>query len=250
MIPAPVAYSRAGTLDEALAMLAEHGESAKLLAGGQSLIPLLKFRLAAPERLIDIGRIDEDGFVYITDRKKDLIVTAGGMNIAPQNIENLLKGDPFISQAMVHGDKRPYPVALLTLNPELPVRLAEIVHRMLRKDAETRYGTMEEVGRDLALQDVRGAEEARHRRRPRAPVDLLGRPHLLESALAHHGDAVGEDQGLFLIMGDVDRRDAQLLLEATDLAAPRTFPARAGESPRSETACRAWSARKASSSLR
>ena len=40
------------------------------------------------------------------------------MNIAPQNIENLLKGDPFISQAMVHGDKRPYPVALLTLNPE------------------------------------------------------------------------------------------------------------------------------------
>jgi long-chain acyl-CoA synthetase len=66
----------------------------------------------------DIGRIDEDGFLYITDRKKDLIVTAGGMNIAPQNIENLLKGDPFISQAMVHGDKRPYPVALITLNPE------------------------------------------------------------------------------------------------------------------------------------
>ncbi len=66
----------------------------------------------------DIGRIDADGFLYITDRKKDLIVTAGGINIAPQNIENLLKGDPFISQAMVHGDKRPYPVALITLNPE------------------------------------------------------------------------------------------------------------------------------------
>ena len=66
----------------------------------------------------DIGRIDEDGFLFITDRKKDLIVTAGGMNIAPQNIENLLKGDPFISQAMVYGDKRPYPVALITLNPD------------------------------------------------------------------------------------------------------------------------------------
>lgn len=66
----------------------------------------------------DIGRIDEDGFLFITDRKKDLIVTAGGMNIAPQNIENLLKGDPFISQALVYGDKRPYPVALITLDPE------------------------------------------------------------------------------------------------------------------------------------
>jgi long-chain acyl-CoA synthetase len=66
----------------------------------------------------DIGRIDEDGFLFITDRKKDLIVTAGGMNVAPQNIENLLKADPFISQVMVHGDRRPYPVALITLNPE------------------------------------------------------------------------------------------------------------------------------------
>jgi long-chain acyl-CoA synthetase len=66
----------------------------------------------------DIGRIDEDGFVFITDRKKDLIVTAGGMNIAPQNIENLLKADPFISQAMVYGDRKPYPVALITVNPD------------------------------------------------------------------------------------------------------------------------------------
>ncbi|HEY7203102.1 MAG TPA: long-chain fatty acid--CoA ligase [Methylomirabilota bacterium] len=73
----------------------------------------------------DIGRLDGDGFLYITDRKKDLIVTAGGMNIAPQNVENLLKGDPFISQAMVHGDKRPYPVALITLNPEELAKFAK-----------------------------------------------------------------------------------------------------------------------------
>src|SRR5207249_10386187 len=66
----------------------------------------------------DIGRLHADGFLFITDRKKDIIVTAGGMNIAPQNIENMLKADPFISQVMVYGDRRPYPVALITVNPE------------------------------------------------------------------------------------------------------------------------------------
>jgi long-chain acyl-CoA synthetase len=66
----------------------------------------------------DIGYVDDDGFLHITDRKKDLIVTAGGMNIAPQNVENLLKGDPFVSQAMVYGDRRPFPVALITVNPD------------------------------------------------------------------------------------------------------------------------------------
>ena len=73
----------------------------------------------------DIGKIDADGFLFITDRKKDLIVTAGGINIAPQNVENLLKGDPFISQAMVHGDRRPYPVALITVNPEELAKFAK-----------------------------------------------------------------------------------------------------------------------------
>lgn len=70
----------------------------------------------------DIGSIDEDGFVYLIDRKKDLIVTSGGINIAPQRIENLLTADPLISQAMIFGDRRPYPIALLALNPEGLVR--------------------------------------------------------------------------------------------------------------------------------
>lgn len=65
----------------------------------------------------DIGVI-ENGIVRITDRKKDIIVNAGGKNIAPQNLENALKATPYISQVMVHGDKRPYLVALITLNEE------------------------------------------------------------------------------------------------------------------------------------
>lgn len=66
----------------------------------------------------DIARIDNDGFVYIIDRKKEIIVTAGGKNIAPQPIENELKLDKYISQAIVFGDRKPYLVALLTPNLE------------------------------------------------------------------------------------------------------------------------------------
>jgi long-chain acyl-CoA synthetase len=66
----------------------------------------------------DIGEMDADGFLRITDRKKDIIVTAGGKNVAPQNIENLLKTDRYISQAMVHGDKQKYLTAILTLDPD------------------------------------------------------------------------------------------------------------------------------------
>ena len=62
----------------------------------------------------DVGEIDEDGFVTITDRKKDIIVTAGGKNLAPQNIENSLKTSRYISQALVVGDRRPYVTALIT----------------------------------------------------------------------------------------------------------------------------------------
>jgi len=64
----------------------------------------------------DLGEIDADGFLRITDRKKDIIVTAGGKNVAPQNLENALKSAPLVSQALVVGDRRPYIVALITLD--------------------------------------------------------------------------------------------------------------------------------------
>ena len=64
----------------------------------------------------DIGELDADGFLHITDRKKDILVTAGGKNVAPQNIENDLKTSRFVSQALVVGDARPYVSALITLD--------------------------------------------------------------------------------------------------------------------------------------
>jgi long-chain acyl-CoA synthetase len=66
----------------------------------------------------DVGEIDEYGLVTITDRKKDLIVTAGGKNVSPQNIENALKASRYVSQAIVLGDRERYVAALLTLDED------------------------------------------------------------------------------------------------------------------------------------
>ena len=73
----------------------------------------------------DLGRLDEDGFLYITGRKKDIIITAGGKNITPANLENGLKQTRWISQAVVIGDRRPYLMALITLDPEEAPALAQ-----------------------------------------------------------------------------------------------------------------------------
>ena len=107
----------------------------------------------------DVGEIDEDGYVKITDRKKDIIVTAGGKNVSPQNIENRLKTGAGISQVVVVGDKRKFLSALITLDVEA---LTEVFERnewkmpsssALPEDERVLsllQGYVDDVNRDLA----------------------------------------------------------------------------------------------------
>jgi long-chain acyl-CoA synthetase len=96
----------------------------------------------------DLGHIDEDGFVYITGRKKDIIITAGGKNITPANLENGLKQNRWISQAVVVGDRRPYLVAIITLDPdELPAFAQE--HAIAAEDVAESEPMRAEVQRAI-----------------------------------------------------------------------------------------------------
>jgi long-chain acyl-CoA synthetase len=97
----------------------------------------------------DVGELDADGFLRITDRKKDIIVTAGGKNVAPQNLENELKRLPGISQAVVVGDRRPYLVALVTVEPG--VEDAEGVVRNAVDEVNRRRTRFEQIKRFAVL---------------------------------------------------------------------------------------------------
>ncbi|RYF10604.1 MAG: long-chain fatty acid--CoA ligase, partial [Deltaproteobacteria bacterium] len=95
----------------------------------------------------DVGDIDAEGVVRILDRKKDLIVTAGGKNVAPQNIENLLKTCKLISQAVVHGDRRKFCTALITLDVDALKSFANQHH--LGEGSYAELGRRPEVYREV-----------------------------------------------------------------------------------------------------
>jgi long-chain acyl-CoA synthetase len=95
----------------------------------------------------DLGSVDADGFIRITGRKKDIIITAGGKNITPANLEAEIKQHPLVSQCVVVGDRRPYLVALVTLDPEDAVAYAK------------EHGLPEDPERLAADPDVRAAIE-------------------------------------------------------------------------------------------
>jgi long-chain acyl-CoA synthetase len=107
----------------------------------------------------DVGHIDEDGFLTITDRKKDILVTAGGKNVAPQNLESALKTHPLVSQALVVGDRRPYVAALITLvDGESPDEARPEVERLVEA-VNAELSRFEQIKRYAILPRDFSAEE-------------------------------------------------------------------------------------------
>jgi long-chain acyl-CoA synthetase len=107
----------------------------------------------------DVGHVDEDGFLTITDRKKDILVTAGGKNVAPQNLENALKTHPIVSQALVVGDRRPYVAALITLADEARPDDAEAQVQRAVEEVNRELSRYEQIKRFAILERDFSAEE-------------------------------------------------------------------------------------------
>ena len=99
----------------------------------------------------DVGNLDEDGFLTITDRKKDILVTAGGKNVAPQNLKNALKTHSIISQALVVGDRRPYVAALITLVEDVSHEDAEAEVQRAVDEVNRDHSRFEQVKRFTIL---------------------------------------------------------------------------------------------------
>jgi long-chain acyl-CoA synthetase len=99
----------------------------------------------------DVGHLDEDGYLTITDRLKDILVTAGGKNVAPQNLENALKTHAVISQALVVGDRRPYVAALITLSEDVDPNNAQPAVQSAVDEVNAELSRFEQIKRFTIL---------------------------------------------------------------------------------------------------
>jgi carbon-monoxide dehydrogenase medium subunit len=139
VIPAPFDYVRAGSADEALALITEHGEDAKFIAGGMSLLPLMKLRLATPTVLVDVGRVRDLSYIRVDGdtvkigaltRHRDLEIDAGLARhcgvlqaVAAQVGDNQVRHRGTIGGSVAHGDPASdLPAALLALDADFVVR--------------------------------------------------------------------------------------------------------------------------------
>ncbi|MHB8233063.1 MAG: AMP-dependent synthetase/ligase [Solirubrobacteraceae bacterium] len=154
----------------------------------------------------DLGRLDSDGYLSITGRKKDIIITAGGKNLTPANLENDLKQSPWISHAVMHGDRRPYPVMLLTLDEQEIAAWAE---------ANGLAGDLGALSRHARVRELIAGELQRANRRY-APVEQAKRFAILDHDLSQEA---GELTPTLKVKRDVVNRKYAAVLDALYSAA-------------------------------
>ena len=135
----------------------------------------------------DIGEIDEDGFLKITDRKKDLIITAGGKNIAPQRIERIMRTSYYIAQMMAYGDRKRYIAALVTLEPEALAEWAQA--------NGANGGGVEELSKDPRVCELIQAE-VDERNKQLASYETVKKFHILPGQFTIEGGELTPTQKL------------------------------------------------------
>ncbi len=135
----------------------------------------------------DVGRIDADGYVYVVDRMKDIIITAGGKNITPSEIENQLKFSPYVTDAVVVGDRRPYLTCLVMIDHENVTKYAQ--------DKDVPFTNYTSLCHTQAVQDLIGAEiEAVNKKFAR--VETIKRFRLIDQLLDPEDDELTPTQKL------------------------------------------------------
>ena len=135
----------------------------------------------------DVGRIDEDGYVHIVDRMKDIIITAGGKNITPSEIENQLKFSPYVTDAVVVGDRRPYLTCLVMIDHENVTKFAQ--------DQDVPFTNYTSLCHTQAVQDLIGGEiEAVNARFAR--VETIKKFKLIDQLLDPEDDELTPTQKL------------------------------------------------------